>query len=246
MRTQIDTSRLTLRPMQMTDLARIVCLANDLRVSGNLSRMPHPYRQEDGEEWLKKQPELWAGQENYVFAIEHKIDGFMGAMGLHWMDRMTLDGSLAWELGYWLGVPYWGQGFATESGKACLDYGFNELKLDRIIAKAMPDNRASLKVMIKIGMKHKGYFHDPTDPHAFVLYELLIKDFEIEILGQKVEYKQLNYYDCLELHYKIQKDFDLYKWTYDFLKDKITITYDDVLKLDVKKLFEIYLETACR
>lgn len=40
MRTHIDTSRLTLRPLQMTDLDRLVCLANDLRVSGNLSRMP--------------------------------------------------------------------------------------------------------------------------------------------------------------------------------------------------------------
>jgi hypothetical protein len=78
------------------------------------------------------------------------------------------------------------------------------------------------------------------------MFELLKKDFEIEILEQKVEYKQLSYYDCLELHYKIQKDFDLYKWTYDFLKDKITITYDDVLKIDVKKLFDVYLDTACR
>ena len=78
------------------------------------------------------------------------------------------------------------------------------------------------------------------------MFELLKKDFEIEILEQKVEYKQLSYYDCLELHYRIQKDFDLYKWTYDFLKDKITITYDDVLKIDVKKLFDVYLDTACR
>ena len=151
MRTQIDTSRLTLRPMQMTDLARVVCLANDLRVSGNLSRMPHPYRKEDGEEWLSKQPEMWAGKENYVYAIEHKVEGFMGAMGLHWMDRMTLDGSSAWELGYWLGVPYWGQGYATEAGKALIAAAIHDLNPVYLVAGFATANTQSGHVLEKLG-----------------------------------------------------------------------------------------------
>lgn len=78
------------------------------------------------------------------------------------------------------------------------------------------------------------------------MFELIKKDFEIDIFWQTVKYKQLTYYECLELHYMIQKDFDLYEWCYSFLKDKISITKKDILKLDVKKLFEIYLDTACR
>lgn len=83
------------------------------------------------------------------------------------------------DLGYRLARKFWGNGFATEASLACLDYGFNKLNINRIIAKAMPQNIASLKILIKLGMKHKGFFHDPTDPHPFVLYELEKKDFRI-------------------------------------------------------------------
>jgi ribosomal-protein-alanine N-acetyltransferase len=151
MRIQIDTSRLTLRPMQKTDLSRLVCLANDLRVSANLSRMPHPYREQDGEEWLRKQPELWAGKADYVFAIDHKVDGFMGSIGLHWMDRMTLDDSFAWELGYWLGVPYWGQGFATEAGKGLIEAAIHDLDPAHLVAGFATTNTQSGHVLEKLG-----------------------------------------------------------------------------------------------
>lgn len=78
------------------------------------------------------------------------------------------------------------------------------------------------------------------------MFELLQKEFEITILKQTVKYKQLTYYECLELHYLIQKDFDLYERCYNFLKDKISISKKDILNIDVKKFFQTYLDTACR
>lgn len=82
------------------------------------------------------------------------------------------------DLGYRFARKHWGKGYATEASRACLEYGFEQLKLNRIIAKAMPENIASIKVMLKLGMKHRGFFHDPTDPHPFVLYDLEKKDFK--------------------------------------------------------------------
>lgn len=56
------------------------------------------------------------------------------------------------DLGYRFFPKYWGKGFATEASKAILEYGFEELKLSRIIAIAMKGNKASIRVMEKIGM----------------------------------------------------------------------------------------------
>jgi ribosomal-protein-alanine N-acetyltransferase len=82
------------------------------------------------------------------------------------------------DLGYRFMKKYWGMGFATEASKACLEYGFETLALPRIIAKAMPDNIGSIKVMQKLGMTFKGYVKDPTDPQSFILYEMNKKDYK--------------------------------------------------------------------
>jgi len=78
------------------------------------------------------------------------------------------------------------------------------------------------------------------------MYRLIKKDFSIEILWQELKYKQLSYYECIELHYLITKWLNIKEWTYNFLKDKIIITYEDLSKIDIDKFFNIYLDTACR
>lgn len=57
------------------------------------------------------------------------------------------------ELGFLLARSAWGKGYATEIGKAQIDFGFETLKLDRLIAMAHPDNRASIHVIVKLGMR---------------------------------------------------------------------------------------------
>lgn len=81
------------------------------------------------------------------------------------------------DLGYRLMKKHWGKGYATEASKVCLKYGFVDLNLRRIIAKAMPDNKDSIKVMQKLGMTFKGYVHDPTDPHPFVLFDMTKEEY---------------------------------------------------------------------
>jgi len=81
------------------------------------------------------------------------------------------------DLGYRFFKKHWGKGYATESSKVMLEYGFNTLDLKRIIAKAMPENVNSIKVMQKLGMTFRGYVHDPTDPHPFILFDMTQNEY---------------------------------------------------------------------
>lgn len=62
------------------------------------------------------------------------------------------------ELGYWIGKPYWGQGYMTEAARAVIEFGFQQLSLNRIVAYAMTKNPASSRVMEKNGMTYEGTF----------------------------------------------------------------------------------------
>ena len=73
----------------------------------------------------------------------------MGAIGLH--DREDDKA----ELGYWIGIPYWDKGYVTEAAKAIIDFGLNELKLNKIFATHFIHNPASGRIMEKIGMEQE-------------------------------------------------------------------------------------------
>ena len=60
------------------------------------------------------------------------------------------------ELGYWIGVPYWGAGYATEGARAVMQFGFETLSLNRIFASHFSRNPASGRVLQKIGMRYEG------------------------------------------------------------------------------------------
>lgn len=60
------------------------------------------------------------------------------------------------ELGYWIDIKYWNNGFASEAAKAIIEFGFENLKLKRIFASHFDYNPSSGNVMKKIGMKKEG------------------------------------------------------------------------------------------
>lgn len=73
-------------------------------------------------------------------------DKFLGWCGLKYNEEQLVD------LGFRFFKKYWGNGFATEAAKGCLDYGFSELHLETIVGRALKKNTASIKVLEKIGM----------------------------------------------------------------------------------------------
>lgn len=75
-----------------------------------------------------------------------------------------------YDIGFRFFKNFWNKGFATETAKKCLEYGFDELKIDRIVGRAMKENIGSIKVLEKIGMKFKENFD--FEGQSGVLYEL--------------------------------------------------------------------------
>jgi RimJ/RimL family protein N-acetyltransferase len=143
----IVTERLTLRPYEARDRARLVELANDWRVAKNLGTMPFPYTFERADEWLAKQPEMWASGEHIPLAVAIDV-GLIGGIGLH------LRAHRQWELGYWLGEAYWNRGYASEAGAAVCAYAFHELGVERLAAGHFADNHASGRVLTKLGFRY--------------------------------------------------------------------------------------------
>lgn len=79
------------------------------------------------------------------------------------------------DVGFRFFEHYWNKGFATESARACIDYGFKKLNLNTVIGRAMQDNTASVKVLEKLGMKYLRDFD--FDGHKGVIYKIESRDF---------------------------------------------------------------------
>lgn len=150
----LQTDRLILRPYSLADVADLVRLAGAREVAATTLRIPHPYTEQDARDFIAArlaESETAAAPETR-FAITLRCDGqFCGGTGF----RLDHDHQHA-ELGYWLGVPFWGQGYATEAARAMLAYGFDQLALHRIYASHFAHNRPSGRVLQKIGMRHEG------------------------------------------------------------------------------------------
>ncbi|HAF34868.1 GNAT family N-acetyltransferase [Sphingobacterium sp. UBA7038] len=144
---QLVTERLILNAIDTTDIPQIVDYLQDKVYSDFTSNIPYPYRKEDAEYWLKLAEEAFANRKGFTFAIRNKDKKLIGAIGLQ------DEGSDKAELGYWIAIPYWNNGYVTEAAKAIIEFGFKELNFNKIFATYFPHNPASGKVMEKIGMK---------------------------------------------------------------------------------------------
>ncbi|GAB4186566.1 MAG: GNAT family N-acetyltransferase [Thermoflexibacter sp.] len=96
--------------------------------------------------------------------IEKATSKFIGWCGLKYNPETD-----EFDIGFRFFRDYWNKGFATETAKRCLDYGFNELGIARIVGRAMKENISSIKVLEKIGMRFKETFD--FDGHDGVIYE---------------------------------------------------------------------------
>ena len=100
------------------------------------------------------------------FAVEWKESGeFIGFAGLKYLENMQ-----EVDLGYRLMSAYWGNGIATEAGKACLEYGFEELGLKRIIAMLLPENKGSIRVLEKLGFQfERSFVEEGLEVHLYAI-----------------------------------------------------------------------------
>jgi RimJ/RimL family protein N-acetyltransferase len=150
----IETARLRMRAHRYNDLADLVALAGNWEVARWVGTIPHPYSEADGREWitLVQRNHATGCPRRFAIALK-KTDRLIGGVGL---DGATGDGSDEPALGYWLGQPYWGNGYAREAAAAIIDYGFRSLGLATIRAYTDPGNLASQKVLLCCGLKNVG------------------------------------------------------------------------------------------
>lgn len=149
----IKTQRLTLRPFNESDAGRIAYLAGDYDVARMCGRVPHPYPLSAAYSFLgtiKKARETGA---EHAFAVTAPFDGLIGAIGVN---RIGDPADATWELGYWFGMPYWGLGYASEAGRALMDWARDQLGAKVFGAGHFVDNPASGNVLRKLGFVHTG------------------------------------------------------------------------------------------
>jgi len=152
------TQRLILRRLKPDDAPHMVTLAGDYDVAKMTLNIPHPYPADGASKFIKRSQYAWDAGERYGFAIVLKeTDTFMGVIGIipeyqHYRA----------EVGYWIGKPYWGNGYVTEALKRVIQFGFETLDLNRIDAAHRSDNPASGRVMEKVGMIYEGTFRQVT------------------------------------------------------------------------------------
>ena len=144
--TVLETVRLRLRPFESTDAGALYDVVSAREVAAGTLTIPHPYEPE------------WAAE--YIASIENETE-----LAITLRSDGTLVGSIALvverehdraELGYVVGVAYWGRGYATEAARALIAHGFAALGLNRVYAFCFTRNPASRRVLEKLGMTHEG------------------------------------------------------------------------------------------
>jgi RimJ/RimL family protein N-acetyltransferase len=141
----LKTERLVLRAPNGHDAKAIAQLANNIRIAANTARLPHPYGLADAEQFVTA-----VNRRDSEAAFLIALDGApIGVCGIDPREGGP-------EIGYWLGVAYWGQGYATEAVRALIDYAFGDLDHEVLQAGARVSNPASRRVLEKCGFQWTG------------------------------------------------------------------------------------------
>lgn len=150
----IRTERLILRELEDADWKEVHKYSSDSEVVRYMSWGPNT--EEEDKSFIlraivyqKEQP-----RRNYTLAIVLKANNILiGGCGLHISNPNNREALL----GYCLNRHFWKYGYGTETAKALLAFGFEELNLHRIFATCDPANIASARIMEKIGMQREGH-----------------------------------------------------------------------------------------
>jgi RimJ/RimL family protein N-acetyltransferase len=142
----LQTERLTLRAPRLADAQAIAALVNDRRIAENTLTIPHPYSLADAQAFLT---DANSGDDDITFVIT-AASRVVGCCGI------ARRGEEAPEIGYWLGVAFWGRGYATEAARAVIDHAFGDLDCDLLLGGARVSNPVSRRVLEKCGFQWTG------------------------------------------------------------------------------------------
>ena len=181
----LRTERLVLREFAPADAPQLHRLAQPREVARTMLHHPHPYEEGTAEEWIAGLRPMFEEGFATTFAVVLREGGaLLGRVSLY--TRAPDGGAVLGEegtglLGFWLGVPYWNRGYATEAVSEVVRYGFEERGLLRIRANRFGSNAASGRVLRKVGMGHAGtrpnYYQKWGNTEDREEYVLLARDW---------------------------------------------------------------------
>ena len=171
---EIRTERLLIKTPQIDDKFDLTQLINDKDVIKWLSEIPFPYTLSHAEEFIERSRERVLKQESYNFMI-FQDKKMIGGIGLSEFNNKSC------QVGYWLGRQYWGNGFATEALKSILDFGFDQLNLEKIYAAYKIGNEGSKRVLTKCSFEYfrKKYEYDSVLNEEVLLTEMILRKEEL-------------------------------------------------------------------
>lgn len=143
---RFETERLVLRPFRSTDAGEFARLSGDWAVASMTSDIPYPFSPVQAQGWLRPV------RGEVRFAVERQ-GRLIGGAGYYRRPSGTA------ELGFWLGRAWWGQGYATEATRAVVRYGLTNPRLPGYSSAHFIDNRASARVLHKLGFEPTGRAH---------------------------------------------------------------------------------------
>ncbi len=151
----IETERLILRELRLTDLDGMFELDSDPEVHKYLGNKPVKTKAESQkilQSVLNQYEERGIGR----WAAIEKVSGeFIGWSGIRLNTEYNMNGyAKYYDVGYRFIKRYWGKGYATESGRAAVNYAFNTLNLSELYATTEINNQASHKALLKIGLSY--------------------------------------------------------------------------------------------
>lgn len=145
----VETRRLRLRAPGAQDISRLAGLANDRAIAAQTQRMPHPFGHAEAEDFVLRV----AAQDprrGSTFLIDHEDHGVVGVIGLFEHE------DLAPEVGYWIGRPFWGRGYATEALEGAMVWASRQWRRRALVSGHFADNPASGRVLEKAGFLYTG------------------------------------------------------------------------------------------
>ena len=149
---ELQTERLILGAFEKVPAKTWLGIIRDKEVAQTTLSLPHPCTLKDAKLWRGQQIEaIKQGRVLRWSVIKKDGDDVIGGLKLSLNQRFN-----SAEIGYWVGKKYWGHGYASEAAPAVLNYGFSELKLNRIEAFSMVINKASSKILLNLGMRKEG------------------------------------------------------------------------------------------
>ncbi|MEG1710858.1 MAG: GNAT family N-acetyltransferase [Clostridia bacterium] len=152
-KTIIESNRLYLNKIELSDFKELCKMLQDKDV---MYAWEKTFSDKEVIEWIKKRENGYSTYGyDYFLAINKETSKVIGQIGIL---NENIKGENYIGIGWILNKSEWGKGYATEGALACIDYVFNVLKVDKVIADIRPTNAKSINVAMKIGMKPVGRF----------------------------------------------------------------------------------------